>query len=623
MENRSKCFILDDNKAYTSTEIADLYLGHCSKVRIKFMLQNPLTTASKIENDYDLRDKISTGTDHCHIVLEDGSNISFCLYSKNYEKITIGGKVEPKMFGAYIYTKDGRLSFYGNLEDFVQKFKNKTFLTASKEEQIKTYYEYEIKTKDKYGKLDEEDKDKDINNIFKKLANKEFNLENREYSGTEIMKKYINFCNMTRSRYKKIKLKSAKEIIDSNLNDYILELDCDLKIKISLKTDVYDDFFKQECDLDNVKVEILEADGSVFRELSGNQFYWWQRADFKVNRVHHKEMHYDYNSPLWKNSFADKYNFSKNDDKISVRELLSLYMDNLTKAKSDYYDIQADSSISNEELAQKKEELMEKVAEKRVVLDNNTVLEFLAGNQPLDRIVSNITINIYDENMHLLDSLKAEEQNNIRYDNLMNYLTGISSADPLIEKTKEIDNPDEEIKRRLEEEQAKLEKVQALKKEYEDAISDTVTSIYSDQRVPIVSEILFEENSNHSKVIKEKYRDNKILSKLDLSFIDFTNVDVRGVDFRGCNPSFLNPQTVYRKDLSNTNFSVDEYHLVEYAFNMYTDFRDVNLKGANLYAPGSILLDFDGAITDEHTVLPSMYQQEMKTNRIKKHNNKF
>ena len=92
------------------------------------------------------------------------------------------------------------------------------------------------------------------------------------------------------------------------------------------------------------------------------------------------------------------------------------------------------------------------------------------------------------------------------------------------------------------------------------------------------------------------------LKFIDLSNVEFKNVDVRGIDFTECNPILLNPQTVYNKDLSNTSFINDEVqHDNIFPFGPFTSFEGVNLSGASIIMVDPVMVNFNGAITDDST----------------------
>lgn len=137
-------------------------------------------------------------------------------------------------------------------------------------------------------------------------------------------------------------------------------------------------------------------------------------------------------------------------------------------------------------------------------------------------------------------------------------------------------------------------------------------------RRPITKEQLLMEVSDKEGrhfIIKEEYKD--CLALYDLSNISFDNVDIRGIDFRNTNINslFFNLQKLYKKDISNCNFSVDEENSRDYIFGLNDDFTDVNLKGTKMYNPFPCCLNYTLYQTsmDEFTVLPDIYAENIES----------
>ena len=165
-----------------------------------------------------------------------------------------------------------------------------------------------------------------------------------------------------------------------------------------------------------------------------------------------------------------------------------------------------------------------------------------------------------------------------------------------------------------------------FKKKFADNKAEISKLVKENQRIaaalnirrPITKEELFMEvcnKENRHFVIKEEYKN--CLALYDLSNISFDNVDIRGIDFRNTNVNslFFNLQTLYKKDISGCNFSVDEENSKDYIFGLNDNFTNVNLKGTNMSNPFPCCLNHTlyQAFMDEFTVLPDIYTENIDT----------
>ncbi len=91
-----------------------------------------------------------------------------------------------------------------------------------------------------------------------------------------------------------------------------------------------------------------------------------------------------------------------------------------------------------------------------------------------------------------------------------------------------------------------------------------------DHRKIIVDDLLI--TVDEHKEINPLYINLEMLRFIDFSVVDLRNVKMTGIDFRGCNIN-LDPQTVYNKDLSNSNF--EGLHI-----DTFMDFTGVDIRGS-------------------------------------------
>lgn len=181
-----------------------------------------------------------------------------------------------------------------------------------------------------------------------------------------------------------------------------------------------------------------------------------------------------------------------------------------------------------------------------------------------------------------------------------------------VEKNKEEDLPVEEAiydEERVDKAYLSYQKIKENRK-LKDSIKEKKTIL----PIELLKEI--ECNSNRHYIIRQEYKHH--LQDYDLSKISFDNVDIREIDFSGTNIKSTNidPQTVYNKDLSNCNFSVDEDNSKDYIFNYSTDFTEVKLNGTNMYNPHPCFLNSTiyNAYIDSDTLLPDYYAKSIESN---------
>lgn len=111
--------------------------------------------------------------------------------------------------------------------------------------------------------------------------------------------------------------------------------------------------------------------------------------------------------------------------------------------------------------------------------------------------------------------------------------------------------------------------------------------------------------------IKEEYK--KALKIFDLSTINFTNTKMSNIDFSYCNLNSLDPQTIYKKDMSNSNFTGA-------TFSADSNFKDINIENTSFDDDQTEIsprfIDFEGSIYNEHTIFPKWYRQKTMVKQL-------
>ncbi len=179
----------------------------------------------------------------------------------------------------------------------------------------------------------------------------------------------------------------------------------------------------------------------------------------------------------------------------------------------------------------------------------------------------------------------------------------------LTQKVKELkqkkyqDNLEES--KRIQEQEEKL-KILKRKKELLQIINDSIKELREiemsfagskiSDKLEIEEDILIIDVGDH-KEINPLFKD--YLSMIDLKYISFKNVKVSGLDFAYSN-AIINPQEVYKKDMSNGNYSGLDFNIAH--------FDGVNICGSIFT---DCLMDFsifdmDKAIKDDSTILPKL-----------------
>lgn len=288
----------------------------------------------------------------------------------------------------------------------------------------------------------------------------------------------------------------------------------------------------------------------------------------------------------------------------------------------------------------------------------------------LDKLVvpkENMGLKVYNENLELIDSFMLGEKIHLKNEKevdgvdmrkpLLHYRIDKNALEVFSDNDIERDNSiksNREIIEQIEKENAERERKQKIKELYQEKLDKSKAIMEKREKeekearnqiaesmdilekmdkkvgkMKINPEILFYYNDDKCCYeIYPEYKGN--LRNFDLSCIDFSNVNISGIDFRECNPTLLNPQTVYKKDLSNTNFSVNVDDLTEYDNEVHYvpsfswDLTGVNLSHANLFYPEQtrgaerVLMprNIEYATTDEATILPDSLKEKLNKQEI-------